>query len=72
MGYATGPERQSLRVLQMRLELPTETDDGTQSTQAFQFLVAGNLAETEADVASFNETLFWAFGPSASGSSPRW
>src|SRR5262249_39693366 len=38
-----------------------ESDDGTQSTQTFLFLVAGDLAETEGDIASFNQTLFWAF-----------
>jgi signal transduction histidine kinase len=60
-GYATGPERQQLRVMQRRIELPSVSDDGTQSTQAFEFIVAGDLAETEADVARFNQTLFWAF-----------
>jgi signal transduction histidine kinase len=60
-GYATGPERQQLRVMQRRIELSTLSDDGASSTQAFQFLVAGDLAETEADVASFNQTLFWSF-----------
>ena len=61
-GYATGPERQQLRVLQRRIELPAVSDDGTQTTQTFQFLVAGDLAETEADIGRFNQTLFWSFG----------
>src|SRR5262245_9671246 len=60
-GYATGPEMQQLRVLKRQIELPTESDDGTQSMQTFQFMVAGDLAETEEDIASFNQTLFWAF-----------
>jgi signal transduction histidine kinase len=60
-GYATGPERQALRVLQRRIELPGISDDGTETAQAFQFLVAGNLAETQADIGRFNRTLFWSF-----------
>ena len=60
-GYASGPDRQRLRVMTRRIELPAYSQDGSQSTQAFQFLVAGDVAETEAEVARFNQTLFWAF-----------
>lgn len=60
-GYAQGPERQQLRVLQRRIELPSLLEDGTRSTQWFQFLVAGDLAATEANISRFDRTLFWSF-----------
>lgn len=60
-GYAQGPERQQLRVLQRRIELPSILEDGTRTTQWFQFLVASDLAATEANISRFDRTLFWAF-----------
>lgn len=60
-GYATGPEGQRLRVLVRRIELPSHSPDDTETTQLFQFLVAGDLGETEADIGRFNQTLFWSF-----------
>ena len=59
-GYATGPDRQRLRVLVRRIALP-RTAEGIEESGGFRFLVAGSLNETEADVARFNRTLFWAF-----------
>jgi len=59
-GYATGPDQQQLRVLMRRIALPSETEDGTQQTQLFEFVVGGDVAETEADVGRFNRTLFWS------------
>jgi signal transduction histidine kinase len=60
-GYADGPERQQLRVLQRRIELPAHTPDGSETTQAFEFVVAGDIGETEADISRFNLTLLWSF-----------
>jgi len=37
------------------------TAEGREDTQTFRFIVAGDLTETEADVARFNQTLFWSF-----------
>jgi signal transduction histidine kinase len=59
-GYATGPDRQRLRVLIRRIQLPRSAE-GIESPGAFRFLVAGDLSEMEADVARFNRTLFWWF-----------
>jgi signal transduction histidine kinase len=59
-GYATGPESQRLRVLVRRIALP-RTAEGIEQPGAFRFLIAGDLTEMEADVARFNETLFWSF-----------
>jgi signal transduction histidine kinase len=66
-GYAQGPERQRLRVLQRRIELPSPLEDGTRTTQPFQFLVAGDLAATEADISRFNRTLLWSFAAFSAG-----
>src|SRR5499427_1570324 len=59
-GYATGPDQQQLRVLMRRIALPSENEDGTEQNQLFEFVVAGDVAETEADVGRFNRTLFWS------------
>ena len=59
-GYADGPDRQQLRVLTRRIALPSVDNDGSQQNQLFEFIVAGDIAETEAEVARFNRTLLWA------------
>jgi signal transduction histidine kinase len=61
-GYATGPDQQRLRVLIRRIELSGVSTDGGEETRGFQFLVAGNLTETDSDIARFDRTLFWSFG----------
>ena len=59
-GYADGPDRQRLRVLIRRIALP-RTAAGIEDTETFRFLIAADLTEMEADVANFNQTLFWSF-----------
>jgi signal transduction histidine kinase len=59
-GYADGPDHQRLRVLTRRIALP-RTAEGIEEAGSFDFIVAGDLTETEADVARFNRTLFWWF-----------
>jgi signal transduction histidine kinase len=57
-GYTTGPDNQPLRVHTRRIVFgpgATGSPGG-----AFRFTLAGNLAETEASIARFNRTLFWA------------
>lgn len=66
-GYAMGPDQQQLRVLVRRIALPVTLADGTGSSQPFRFIVAGNLAETEADIARFDRVLFWSFAALAAG-----
>jgi signal transduction histidine kinase len=61
-GFADGPERHQVRVLARSIALPALASDGEEETETFEFLVAGDLAETEADIQSFNRTLFWSFG----------
>jgi signal transduction histidine kinase len=59
-GYAKGPDNQRLRVLMRRIALP-RTAQGIEEPETFRFLVGGDVTETEADVARFNQTLFWSF-----------
>ncbi len=59
-GYATGPDRQRLRVLVRRLALP-RTAEGIEQPETFRFMIGGDLSEMESDVARFNQTLFWWF-----------
>jgi signal transduction histidine kinase len=59
-GYATGPDGQRLRAVERLIAMP-RTAEGREDTQTFRFIVAGDLTETEADVARFNRTLFWSF-----------
>jgi len=59
-GYANGPDNQRLRVLVRRIALP-RTAEGREDTETYRFTVAGDVTETEADVARFNRTLFWSF-----------
>lgn len=59
-GYASGPDNQHLRVLTRRIVFPAQSDEGNKTARTFRFVVAGDLAETEANIATFNRTLFWA------------
>lgn len=59
-GYATGPDRQQLRVLVRRIALP-RTSQGIEIPETFRFTIAGDVTEMESDVAGFNRILFWWF-----------
>ena len=52
---ASGPDHQELRVVRRRIRLP-------EATSAFDFAVAGDLAEVQAEIARFNATLTWSLG----------
>ena len=65
MGYVTGPKQQSLRYAERVVSLPApdETEEGKKCVGAdaeFRFMVAADLKDIEADIASFNNTLFWS------------
>jgi signal transduction histidine kinase len=59
-GYADGPDQQRLRVVMRRFALPVASAEDVEQTQLFDFIVAGDIAETEANIALFNRTLFWS------------
>jgi len=63
-GYATGPKQQRLRYVERIVSLPAsdETAEGQtcQAGKSFLFAVAGDLADVEDEVATFDTTLFWS------------
>ena len=64
LGYATGPKQQSLRYAQRVVSLPpAESDEGAPACKVgprVRIAVAGDLADTEADIAEFDNTLVWS------------
>ncbi|HVZ28127.1 MAG TPA: HAMP domain-containing sensor histidine kinase, partial [Rhizomicrobium sp.] len=59
--YAQGPENQTLRVLEQRVEFPNTATPDEKDTQIYTFMVAGDLAQIEAESRAFNSTLIWSF-----------
>ncbi len=59
-GYAEGPDQQRLRVLMRRIALPVASAEDVGHTQQFDFIVAGDISETEANIVLFNRTLRWS------------
>jgi len=60
-GYADGPDNQRLRVLARRVEFPITATARPDDSHAYTILVAGDVAEVEAEIRDFNGTLIWAF-----------
>jgi signal transduction histidine kinase len=60
-GYAEGPDGQHLRVLRRRIEFPILATPNPSDTRSYDFLVAGDLSEVEAQIAKFNGVLIWSF-----------
>jgi signal transduction histidine kinase len=65
MGHVTGPKKQHLRYAERIVSLPSpdETEEGQKCVSGdnrFRIMVAADLKDVEADVASFNNTLFWS------------
>jgi signal transduction histidine kinase len=60
-GYADGPDNQRLRVLAHRVEFPITATARPDDSRAYTILVAGDMAEVEAEISDFNGTLIWAF-----------
>ncbi len=58
---AEGPDNQHVRVLERRIEFPIAATADPSDMRAFIFVVAGDTAQSEADIAKFNGTLFWSF-----------
>jgi signal transduction histidine kinase len=60
-GYAAGPENQQLRVLSRRVEFPVNSTSDPNDSEAYIFMVAGDLAQVDAESSAFNGTLIWSF-----------
>ncbi len=58
-GFAEGPDNQRVRVLSWQISFPAP--DQESSPRIFQFIVAGDIGEIEANVATFNRSLIWSF-----------
>jgi signal transduction histidine kinase len=65
MGYVTGPKRQLLRLAERDISFPgpDETEEGKAcvgGNAKFRIIVAADVKDVEADIASFTNTLFWS------------
>ena len=58
-GFAAGPDNQRVRVLSRQISFPAPNQEGV--SRIFQFVVAGDIGEIEANVATFNRALVWSF-----------
>ncbi len=57
-GFAAGPDNQRVRVLSRQITFPASNEGGESPT--FEFVVAGDIGEIEANVATFNRALVWS------------
>lgn len=60
-GHGEGPDNQHLRIVERRIVFPVLTTKNPNDSRAYIFLVAGNSAQVETEVARFNAMLFWSF-----------
>jgi signal transduction histidine kinase len=60
-GHGEGPDGQHLRIVERRIEFPISETSNPNDTRAYIFLVAGNEAQLESEVARFDAMLFWSF-----------
>ena len=60
-GYADGPDNQHLRVLARRISFAVTATPDPKDERSYVFIVAGDLAGLDAQIADFNGTLFWSF-----------
>lgn len=70
-GYVVGPKKQSLRYVERTVSLPApdEVEGGQQcrGESSFNIAVAGDLKDVDAEIDSFNSTLFWSVAVLAAG-----
>ena len=60
-GHGEGPDSQAVRFVSQKIEFPITASPQPNDTRAYTFLVAGSVAEVEAEVNRFNGTLIWSF-----------
>ncbi len=65
MGYVTGPKQQQLRFAERVVSFPgpDEPEEGKKcvgGNTKFRLMVAADVKDVEADIADFNNTLFWS------------
>ena len=60
-GHGVGPDDQVVRVVSQRIEFPIVATKNPNDARTYDFLVAGDMSEVEAEVQRFNGTLVWSF-----------
>jgi signal transduction histidine kinase len=60
-GHGVGPDDQNVRIVSQRIEFPIAATKSPNDTRAYNFLIAGDSSEVEAEVQRFNGTLIWSF-----------
>lgn len=60
-GHGIGPDDQKVRIVSQRIEYPIAATKNPNDTRTYDFLVAGDVSEVEAEVDRFNGTLIWSF-----------
>ncbi len=60
-GTADGPDKQRLRVLARRVSFPVSATANRNDSRAYSFVVAGNLAAVDNEIADFDDTLIRSF-----------
>jgi signal transduction histidine kinase len=60
-GHGAGPEDKPLRFVSQRIEFPVTATRDPSDTRAYDFVVAAETADLDAEVHRFNGTLIWSF-----------
>ena len=60
-GHAEGPDGQFLRTVERRIEFPVTATSKPDSSRAYVFVVAGDMAEVQRRVGEFISALLWFF-----------
>jgi signal transduction histidine kinase len=61
LGRGEGPENQTVRFILQRVVFPVPDSKTPNATRAYNFMVAGDVTEVQAEISRFNGTLIWAF-----------
>jgi signal transduction histidine kinase len=60
-GHGEGPDGQHVRIVERQIEFPIRSTRDPSDVRTYTFLVAGNLAQLETEIARFDAMLFWSF-----------
>jgi signal transduction histidine kinase len=60
-GHGMGPENRPVRFVSQHIEFPITATRNPADTRAYDFVVAGETRDVDAEVSRFNGTLIWSF-----------
>jgi signal transduction histidine kinase len=60
-GHGIGPDNQAVRIVTRRVQFPIAATKNPSDTRTYDFLVAGDVSDVEAEIQRFNGTLIWSF-----------